>query len=307
MQIQRCREARRRCPVLVWSWTPPSRSLRSLVGSSARSSSTWAAASTPASTSPVTRLPTPRASAVTSPALTREIGPTVVRYPGGNFVSSYRWEDGIGPLDQRPTRLDLAWQSSEPNTVRHPRVRRLGQAGGHRGDDGGQPRHPWPPRRPATCWSTPTTPAALLVGPPDRQRCQGSLQLQALVPRQRDGRALADRSQDRRRVRAAGRRDGPGDAPDRPRIELVACGSSNRRCRPSARGRTRSLSSVLRHGRLHLAARLLRGDRQRHRELSRLRGGHGPLHRGRDRHRRRGQGPGRHKRTINLSFDEWNV
>jgi len=48
-------------------------------------------------------------------ALTREIGPTVVRYPGGNFVSNYRWEDGVGPRDQRPTRLDLAWHSVETN------------------------------------------------------------------------------------------------------------------------------------------------------------------------------------------------
>ena len=47
--------------------------------------------------------------------LTRDIGPTVVRYPGGNFVSNYRWEDGIGPKDQRPTRLDLAWHSVETN------------------------------------------------------------------------------------------------------------------------------------------------------------------------------------------------
>ena len=47
--------------------------------------------------------------------LTRELGPTVVRYPGGNFVSNYRWEDGIGPRDQRPTRLDLAWHSIETN------------------------------------------------------------------------------------------------------------------------------------------------------------------------------------------------
>lgn len=47
--------------------------------------------------------------------LTREIGPTVVRYPGGNFVSNYRWEDGIGPREQRPTRLDLAWHSIETN------------------------------------------------------------------------------------------------------------------------------------------------------------------------------------------------
>ncbi|HET9871211.1 MAG TPA: alpha-N-arabinofuranosidase [Propionibacteriaceae bacterium] len=47
--------------------------------------------------------------------LTRQIGPTVVRYPGGNFVSNYRWEDGVGPKDQRPTRLDLAWHSIETN------------------------------------------------------------------------------------------------------------------------------------------------------------------------------------------------
>ncbi len=49
--------------------------------------------------------------------LTRELGVSTVRYPGGNFVSGYRWEDGIGPLDQRPRRLDLAWHSTEPNTV----------------------------------------------------------------------------------------------------------------------------------------------------------------------------------------------
>ncbi|MBC7290915.1 MAG: alpha-N-arabinofuranosidase [Actinotalea sp.] len=47
----------------------------------------------------------------------RELGVTTVRYPGGNFVSGYRWEDGIGPVEQRPARLDLAWHSTEPNTV----------------------------------------------------------------------------------------------------------------------------------------------------------------------------------------------
>ena len=50
-------------------------------------------------------------------ALTREAGVTVVRYPGGNFVSGYRWEDGIGPVQERPARIDLAWRSVEPNTV----------------------------------------------------------------------------------------------------------------------------------------------------------------------------------------------
>ena len=48
-------------------------------------------------------------------ALVRELGPTIIRYPGGNFVSGYNWEDGVGPVDKRPARLDLAWFSTEPN------------------------------------------------------------------------------------------------------------------------------------------------------------------------------------------------
>ena len=39
-----------------------------------------------------------------------------VRYPGGNFVSGYRWRDGVGPIEERPRRADLAWASVEPNT-----------------------------------------------------------------------------------------------------------------------------------------------------------------------------------------------
>jgi len=38
-----------------------------------------------------------------------------VRYPGGNFVSNYRWEDGVGPAGDRPRRLDLAWRTLESN------------------------------------------------------------------------------------------------------------------------------------------------------------------------------------------------
>ncbi|GAA3454616.1 arabinosylfuranosidase ArfA [Dactylosporangium matsuzakiense] len=47
--------------------------------------------------------------------LTRELGVSVVRYPGGNFVSGYRWEDGTGPVGDRPRRLDLAWKTIETN------------------------------------------------------------------------------------------------------------------------------------------------------------------------------------------------
>jgi alpha-N-arabinofuranosidase len=39
-----------------------------------------------------------------------------IRYPGGNFVSGYRWRDGVGPIADRPRRADLAWASIEPNT-----------------------------------------------------------------------------------------------------------------------------------------------------------------------------------------------
>lgn len=47
--------------------------------------------------------------------LVKEMGVSTVRYPGGNFVSGYRWEDGVGPVADRPTRYDLAWHSTETN------------------------------------------------------------------------------------------------------------------------------------------------------------------------------------------------
>ncbi len=49
--------------------------------------------------------------------LVKDLNIPCVRYPGGNFVSAYNWEDGIGPVEQRPTRLDLAWHTSESNKV----------------------------------------------------------------------------------------------------------------------------------------------------------------------------------------------
>jgi alpha-N-arabinofuranosidase len=48
-------------------------------------------------------------------ALVRELNPSILRYPGGNFVSGYNWEDGVGPVEERPRRLDLAWKSTETN------------------------------------------------------------------------------------------------------------------------------------------------------------------------------------------------
>ena len=49
--------------------------------------------------------------------LVRELRVPLIRYPGGNYVSAFNWEDSVGPADHRPRRLDLAWRSVEPNTV----------------------------------------------------------------------------------------------------------------------------------------------------------------------------------------------
>lgn len=48
--------------------------------------------------------------------LVKELGVPIVRYPGGNFVSGYRWEDTVGPKEDRPARLDLAWGVIEDNS-----------------------------------------------------------------------------------------------------------------------------------------------------------------------------------------------
>jgi len=49
--------------------------------------------------------------------LVKELGVSTIRYPGGNFVSGFRWEDSVGPRETRPRRLDLAWHSTETNEV----------------------------------------------------------------------------------------------------------------------------------------------------------------------------------------------
>ncbi len=48
--------------------------------------------------------------------LVRDLGVSNVRYPGGNFVSNFRWEDSVGPKENRRPMLDLAWRTYEPNT-----------------------------------------------------------------------------------------------------------------------------------------------------------------------------------------------
>ena len=49
--------------------------------------------------------------------LVKELDVPIVRYPGGNFVSNFYWEDSVGPVEERPHRLELAWRSLEKNEV----------------------------------------------------------------------------------------------------------------------------------------------------------------------------------------------
>jgi alpha-N-arabinofuranosidase len=45
----------------------------------------------------------------------RKLNVPILRWPGGNFSSNYQWMDGIGPRDQRPRRLEMAWGTVEDN------------------------------------------------------------------------------------------------------------------------------------------------------------------------------------------------
>jgi len=47
----------------------------------------------------------------------RELKITNMRWPGGNFLMAYDWKDGIGPKEQRPVRINLAWGGPETNQV----------------------------------------------------------------------------------------------------------------------------------------------------------------------------------------------
>lgn len=40
---------------------------------------------------------------------------SLIRYPGGNFVSNYHWLDGVGPKSDRVPRMELAWARLETN------------------------------------------------------------------------------------------------------------------------------------------------------------------------------------------------
>ncbi len=194
--------------------------------------------------------------------LTRELGVSLVRYPGGNFVSGYRWEDGVGPVNERPTRLDLAWRSIEPNTFGLHEFMGWAAAGRRGADAGGQPGYPGRPGggRPAS--STPTSPAARCcriggsrTAPADPfgiklwclgNEMDGPWQIGHKTAAEY-GRLAAETAKAMRLVD--------------PRSSWWRAAAPTGRCPPCGLGSDRARAH-LRARRLHLHARLLRGDRQ---------------------------------------------
>ena len=177
--------------------------------------------------------------------LVRELGPTIMRYPGGNFVSGYNWEDGVGPVAERPRRLDLAWMSTETNAFgTNEFVDWCRLAGiepmlavnlGTRGPDAARNlrRVLQPSGRHRALRSAP------------RARLARAARDQVLVPRQRDGRPLADGGQDADRVRPhrdRGRQD--DEAGSIPGSSSPPAARPGGPCRPSAAGRTSCSSTA---------------------------------------------------------------
>ncbi len=48
-------------------------------------------------------------------AMARDLHSPLVRF-GGNFTSAYDWQDGVGPLDKRVSKINLSWGIPEYNT-----------------------------------------------------------------------------------------------------------------------------------------------------------------------------------------------
>ena len=160
--------------------------------------------------------------------LVRELGVTTIRYPGGNFVSGYRWEDGADPRERRPKRLDLAWHSLETNQVGLHEFARWSERVGAELMLARQPRHAGHGRgaRPARVHQHPCR--LRLGGAAGRQRFARSFQCAHWClgneldgPWQLGHRSAEDYGKIASQVAKAMRQMDPN-------LELVVCGSSNR-------------------------------------------------------------------------------
>ena len=140
----------------------------------------------------------------------------IIRYPGGNFVSGYNWLDGVGPKNDRPTVLERAWNSLETNQFGTNEFMDWCKAVG---------------TEPLLAFNlgtgTPEMAVAYIEYCNVRQRheveraaalarLRAAAQGEVLVPRQRDGRSLADGPHAGPRIRPQGARHRAADPRHRP-------------------------------------------------------------------------------------------
>ena len=189
----------------------------------------------------------------------KELGVPIVRYPGGNFVSGYNWLDGVGPKAQRPTVLERAWNSIETNQFGTNEFVDWCRARRHRAAARDELRHRHARRRRSPTSNTATSRAGTKWSDLRRvARLRAAARRALLVPRQRDGRAVADRPAAVARLRPQGARRRAADAGRRPRAAADRLRLERHRHAHVSRLGPRGARRVLRPGRRHFAARLLR-------------------------------------------------
>ena len=268
---------------------------------SATSSSTSTARSTAASSSPARRSATSRASGTDVVEALRELAPPVVRWPGGCFVSSYHWLDGVGP-DRRPT-YDMAWRVTDPNTFGTAEFVAWCRAIGaepyictNAGTGTAEEMSDWVEYCNLPADQRP------LGRPARRARLGRAVRRAVLEHRQRELRRLGDGRQDRGRVGEPGPRVGQDDPPRR-RGPRAADGGPGRPGLDAAAARRRRPAP-----RPDLDPRLL-GRAQPGRRAVGLPHRGRPLPRPAGRHRARagiigatGLGD-----RVGIAFDEWNL
>ena len=239
---------------------------------------------------------------------TRGLGVTLLRWPGGNFVSGYNWKDGIGPRADRPVRPEGAWGALEPNRFGTDEFLRYCERLGV---------------EPYICIN------AGLGSIEDAREwveyCNESRDTYWAQQRRKNGR---DKPYAVKYWGLGNEIDGPWQLGHKnaddyvkfalesakamrrvdPQIKLIASGLEQLRPqRRLDRLEPDDPRANAAGGRLHLAPHLHREPRQRLRELPRRLCGHRPSHRG-----RRGPDPGRPvwpagSRPIFIAYDEWNV
>ena len=188
----------------------------------------------------------------------KELGVPIVRYPGGNFVSGYNWLDGVGPEGEASGRARARLELDRDEPVRHERVHRLVPRGRHRAAAGSQFRHRHSRDGGRLRRVLQRRARHEVERPAALARLRRAAQRALLVPRQRDGRSMADRADAGARVRTQGARRRAADAGDRSRSE-ADCLRIERHVHAHLSGLgSRSAGGVLRPGGRHLAARLLR-------------------------------------------------